>query len=256
MSLITARRRSPSRSGTACTERYGAAQARFKLASRVSEVSVGIHPRAQPLSATRYACQANALAERHRPVEQRRERMVCLRLLAELGLPSANAEMRRSAIAMSWSSSASTGSSSPMVACSVGPRRTCSGTVNSVGPKVRKRWRSGRHDLRPLSPPIPTAEQWFATEPAAYVLPKWDRHGTKRRDRSQPNCFSCAQAPLTRLKTKPLAGIEISVSKLPSGGFLFHTLRSRRCAEHAPKDRIDVLQVIAEVEQRFQRRHW
>ena len=35
-----------------------------------------------------------------------------------------------------------------------------------------------------------------------------------------------------------------------------HTLRTRHCAEHAPKNRIDVLQVIAEVEQRFQRRHW
>ena len=96
--------------------------------------------------------------------------------------------------------------------------------------------------------PLPSTEQWFTTGPAAYVLPKQDRHRTERRYLAELNCFSRAQAPLTRLKTKPLAGIETSASKLPSGGFLFHTLRSRNCAEHAPKNRIDVLQVIAEVE--------
>ena len=74
--------------------------------------------------------------------------------------------------------------------------------------------------------PLPSTEQWFTTGPAAYVLPKQDRHRTERRYLAELNCFSRAQAPLTRLKTNPLAGIETLASELPSGVFLFHTLRT------------------------------
>ena len=109
---------------------------------------------------------------------------------------------------------------------------------------------------RPLDRLSSIGNRLVEADVATYMLPWRYRGGTNGFVEREANCFSRAQAPLTRLKTNHLAGILISASKLPSGRFLFHTLRSRHCAEHAPKNRIDVLQVIAEVEQRFQRRHW